>query len=248
MLRTLNYTGRKQIERADALFSFTDNSDVIPEFNVLLNLDEKSYPIDSVVYVEAHYKETRQRYCFGALSKLTPPSDRKLSDIDLSGPTLFRVLIVDESGRHGLLLASGEGFRADGDGDDDNKSSILSVVTRPLGQLTWKVEFETGSRPELCLNNCIPNAIEKMRVDPVFQALVLPAALREVLMYFLWNEDDDSEHSQHWMSFAELLAEAKPESNDPSEMLNWIGDVVAEFSQRFGLANRLVNSVKEDLS
>jgi hypothetical protein len=240
MLRTLNYTGRKKIERADALFSFTDDQKEIPEFNVVFNLDPSAYPAGAVVYVEAHYKETRQRYSFGLLAGLTPPDNRELNEIDLSGPTLFRVLIVDESGKHGLLLASGEGFRADDNGGEDNKSSILSVVTRPLGQLTWKVEFETGSMPELCLNNSIPNAIEKMRVDPMFQALVLPAALREVLMYFLWNEDDDSEHGQHWMSFAELLADEKPHSNDPGELLNWVGDVVAEFSKRFRLIDRLV--------
>ena len=249
MQRTLNYTGRRKIEKKEALFSFTEEADGVPEFNVLFSFDEAEYPADASIYVEAHHKETRQRYDFGKISKITPPADRKLKEIDLSGPTLFKVLIVDESGRHGLLLASGEEFRADADNkDDENKSSLLAVVTRPLGQLTWTVEFETGGMPELCLNSRIPNAIEKMRLDPIFQALILPAALRQVLTYYLWNNDDeeDSESCQHWMAFSKLFAESKPESDDPSDLLNWIDEVVEGFTTRFDLSDRLVNASREE--
>lgn len=248
MQRTFNYTGRKKIDSHEALFSFS-GSEEKPAFDVIFNFDEKLYPDDASLYVEAYYKETRQRYSFGKIAGVTPPKDRLLSQIDLSGATLFRVLIVDESGSHGMLLASGEGFRADKVGNEDKeRSSILTVASKPLGQLTWKVEFETGGIPELLVNNSIPNAIEKIRSDPVFQSLILPAALRQVLMYYLWNDCDDQEDEVYdrWMEFSENFVDVKPDSKDPLTLMDWIDEVVLSFSAQFDMCDRLLHSIKEE--
>ena len=101
MRRQLNYTGKKKVTRKEAIFSFADDSDPIPEFNVLWSLDEESYPENAAIYVEAHYKETRQRFCYGTIGSIMPPANRCLDQLDLTGTTLFDVLIVDETGRHG---------------------------------------------------------------------------------------------------------------------------------------------------
>lgn len=245
MQRTFNYTGRHKIDQRDALFSF-DGPEDAPSFNVEFRINENEFPKDASLYVEAYYKETRQRYDFGKISKITPPIDRSLSEIDLSGPTQFRVLIVDESELNGLLLGSGSSFRADADDENNNRASILTVRKKPLGQLAWKVEFETGGVPELCINTNIPNAIDKMRSDPYFQSLILPAALKEVLIYFLWNEiDEESEISKRWMEFATHFGDEKPDTEDPLALIQWIDDVVFEFSRKFELCDRLLEVVKE---
>ena len=248
MQRTLNYTERRRIDQKEALFSFTEADDGIPSFNVKFNLDTDFYPDDADLLVEAHYKETRQRFHFGKISNIAPPENRKLDQLDLTGPTLFRVMIVDTSGHHSLLLASGDQFRGDSDTkEEENKSSLLTVKTSPhLGQITWRIEFDTGGIPELYLNNRIPGAIQKMSEDPLFQSLVLPAALRQILMYFLWNDNEESEYSKRWMTFASSFAENKPEDNDPEALTSWVEDVVAGFSTRFDLCDRLVNSERSD--
>ena len=247
MQRTFNYTGRRKIARTEALFSLQGPPES-PSFSVLFKIDTKSFPEDALLYVEAYYKETRQRFRFGVVSRIAPPEDTRLSDIDLSGPTLFRIIIVDESDSHGLLLASGEAFRA-GEGDENkDKTSILTVVQRPLGNETWKIEFETGGTPELVLNNSIPDAIEKMKSDPYFQSLVLPAALRQVLMYILWNENDqDEEICEKWISFAKNLGGDMPYDADPVSLMVWIDNVVADFSTEFNLCERLLYTVKGGL-
>ncbi|MYM63837.1 hypothetical protein [Pseudomaricurvus sp. HS19] len=246
MQRTFNYTGRRRIEQDEALFSFYGPED-FPSFNVEFRLKEKEFPDEAKIYVEAYYKETRQRYDFGTVGRISPPKDRALSEIDLSGSTLFRVLIVDESGSNGLLLASGHSFRGDQDPDDDqSRDSLLAVVKKPLGQVVWRVEFETGGMPELCLNNNIPNAIDKMKSDPYFQTLILPAALKQILMYFLWNDDEDSEASDKWLGFANYFGGTKPETKDPSEIMIWVDEIVSEFSKKFDLNDRLVAVIKEE--
>ena len=244
MQRTFNYTGRRKIAQAEALFSLTGPSEC-PSFNVLFKIEPNEFPEDAALYVEAYYKETRQRFSFGVISRIAPPEDTQLNDIDLSGPTLFRVIIVDEKNSHGLLLASGEAFRADVGESDQDKTSILKVVQRPLGKETWKIEIETGGNPALILNNSIPDAIEKMKSDPYFQALVLPAALRQVLMYFLWNEEDqEKEVCEKWMSFAKHFGGEIPYGTDPSTLMGWVDDVVEDFSANFDLCDRLVTVLK----
>jgi len=244
MLRTLNYTGRGKILQKQALFSFNIDSGDPPEFQVALDIDASAYPANSVVYVEAYFKETRQRFCYGPVSDLRPPADRKLDKIDLSGPTAFRVLVVDESQRNGMLLGCGDNFRADTGDDDANKSSILPVRHYPLGQLPWRIFFEPGAAPELHLNSQIPNAIAKMRSDPLFQSLILPAALREVLTHYLWN-DEDSEgdvHCERWMAFASMFGEERPNGEDPTELHRWVDEIVSAFSERFKLNEMLLST------
>jgi hypothetical protein len=115
-----------------------------------------------------------------------------------------------------------------------------------MGQLTWKVDFETGGLPELCLNNNIPNAIEKMRIDPTMQALILPSALRQVLIYYVWSDDQESESYQHWMAFAMLFADARPVDEDVNDLLAWIDEVVEGFVMRFNMCDMLVNEMLGD--
>lgn len=245
MQKTLNYTNRKRIDKKEVLFSFTEDQAETPEFNVLFKMDMSAYPPDASVYVEAYHKETRQRFYFGKASRITPPEDRKLTQLDLSGSIQFRVLIVDESGKNGLLLASGTKLNAKTD-DDNDKSSLLSVKSVPLGQIPWKVQMENGEPPILLLNNRIPNSIEKMRNDQVFQSLILPAALKEILTFILWNEDDQSDQAQKWFAFTNDFAESKPKTQDPSELLSWADEVVSEFAKRFDLSDRLINQLSEE--
>ena len=242
MQRTLNYTGRSKIEKKHALFSFSEDNESIPEFNVAFNFERDQYPENAAVYVEAYYKETTQRFDYGKFGRLTPPSDRRLDQIDLSGPTFFRVMIVDESGRHGMLLASGSQFRADTGDDEGRKSSLLSVRKYDLGQVPWRVYLELGTAPELHLNSGIDNAIGRMTSDPEFRSLILPAALREILTYYLWSDEDaeSSEHCARWMAYASMFAEENPDPNDPVDSRQWIEEVVRGFSERFHLLNDLL--------
>lgn len=244
MQRTFNYTGRQRIEKKHALFSFPENSKSAPEFEVEFASELlEDFPPDASLYVEAHFRETRQRFDFGTVGNVSAPEDRCLDKIDLSGPTLFRVLIVDHTGRQGLILGSGDHFRADAGDDENNRTWLLSVSARPIGQLPWKVEFQTGGMPELTINKSIPGAIERLRSDLVFQSLVLPAALREILIHYLViDHDDSSEIWEQWNSFASRYAEAVPTGGDASDQLEWVDEVVAGFCAQFGFSDMLVNS------
>jgi len=245
MLRKFNYTGRTRIEKSEALFSISAESQ-FKNFDVVFNLDIESFPESAALYIEAYYKETRQRFSFGLVTEQKPPSSRLLDEIDLSGDTLFRVIVVDESDVHGKILASGDGFRA-GAENKGNSESLIAVGLGDLGSEIWRVEIEADGTPELCLNKKIPNAINRLTEDRLFQSLILPAAFRQILMYFMWNgEDDESDAKELWMEFAEKYGGKKPFLEDTSDTLRWIDEVVSAFSSKFKFCEQALSILEDE--
>ena len=246
MLKTFNYTSRKKIYQNEVLFSLLGPEDS-PSFNVEFKFNERGFSKESVLYVEAYYKETRQRYNFGKISAIVHPKNRSITEVDLSGLILFRVIIVDETESRGRLLASGERFCANSDNKEEKgKSSLIGIVQRPMGQVPWRVDIEAESAPVLCLNKNIPNVIYKIEYDPYFRALVLPAVLREILVRFLWNEvGAENETMEKWMGFAQEFAEEELDSEDIEHLTAWVDGVVDAFSKKAPLIDCLLKEVEK---
>jgi len=162
MQATINHTGRRKIVTKEVQLTLSEDSNECRTFDAVFSLDKSSLPSDAKIYIEAYYNNTSQRFSFGTVSNIQRPSDRRLDQIDLSGPILFRTHIVDESSHHGRLIASADRMRPEGEQDDDH-ASLLPVRQRNIGQQTWKIEFQTGSKPQLTINSSIPNAIGQIK-------------------------------------------------------------------------------------
>lgn len=247
MQRTINHTGRRKIEVKELQINLKDTSDGTPEFDVDFSLNKEKLPDNASIYIEAYQRNTLQRFNFGTVGEIRKPENRKLDQLDLSSPSLFRIRIVDETEHLGRLIASAERLKPEGDNDEDQRASLLVIRSRQLDQQTWKVEFDTGGKPELVINSRIPNAIGQLKENPHFQSLILPAAFRQILMFFLWNEDEDEGTiAEQWMTFAEHMAGEKPQSNDPQQQINWVDDVVNQFSEAFELCDMLLHKLEDN--
>ena len=246
MQATINHTGRRKILRSELQINMKVSEDSTPEFDVDFSLKRDNLPDDATIYIEAYKNNTIQRFHFGTVGHIVKPENRKLDQIDLSAPTLFRIRIVDETGHHGRLVASADQIRPDSD-EDIQKNSLLPVKSTPLEELTWKVEIESGVKPVLCINSRIPDAKGQLASNPRFQSLILPAALRQILMFYLWNDDtdDDDPIAGQWLLFAEQLLNERPHENDPLLLMQWIDDVVSEFSKAFRLTEILLLKLEE---
>ena len=249
MLRTINYTGRSRITRDEVRITLTDEPGLEPSFDAEFEFLQR-FPDDSAIYVEAYYKETLQRFSFGTVGNVTRPADRALSAVDLTGTTLFRVRVVDESGQIGRLLGAAEALRPEGSDDDDNSESLMTLKTGPLEALTWKVEARAdGSKPCLIINNRIPDALNRAKSDPGFYSLILPGALQQVLYQFLLNEPDEedteaNEQRSRWIEIATKLASEPPETRDFDELSSWVERVVEAFCKGEDMASALVNHLE----
>ncbi|MCH7641247.1 hypothetical protein IID22_03560 [Patescibacteria group bacterium] len=250
MTRRINHTGRKKIERSNVSISIVEHDQNRRSFTADLALKALDLPGDAKVFVEAYYKQSIQRFSFGTVSNIRTPESTSLDEIDHGGTILFRVKVVDSTSKVGRLLAAAERINAKGQSDEDNRDYLVTLKTADLGEDIWRMELSSDIKPCLIINNRIPNASVRVKSDPVFQGLILPAMVRDVLTYLFWDEEchiDEETWQVSWIEYCENLTTTDlPENGDPGELRNWMDDVVTKFCNSFRLGSRLVNQLTED--
>lgn len=260
--RRINRTGRKRISHGSVEIRLhcTDRKRP-PTFTAQLRLDHLHLPEEADVYVEAYHGSSTQRFSFGKVGNLTPSSNTTLDDVDLSGALLFRVKVVTAREHAGRLLAACDAIRPLDPGEEPGRDALLSVKAVALGDRTWELDLHTeptGS-PVLELNYRIPDAIRQIQQNPVFQGLIFPPVIREILGFIFWDcdasegfaDDEDLGASpswqRDWLAFGTKLCGTEPPSEDDSTAArHWIDDVVTEFSRSFDLSDRLIAAMEGD--
>lgn len=246
--RRINHTGRRKIRRSMVRIKLVEQKEKPPAFNASVDLAALYLPPTADIYIEPYYKSSLQRFACGTVTNFTLPADTTLTDVDLGGPVLFRVKVVDNSGHVGRLLASADRIPPVDESDEEDREFLLKVVTRDLGPLPWKVDLLPDIKPELALNNRIPDVLGKIKHDPLFQGLVFPGAVREIYSFILMEDDggyEEDSWQEKWIRFGEnLTGENRPDHDESDgEVREWIGSVVAAFSQQHKLCDRVVDSM-----
>ena len=242
MRRRFNYTDRKRIARERISIVIDRDNGALKSFSAKFDFSDLMLPGDAKVYFEAYHRTELKRYNFGTVDGRKTPLDTGLANLAHTENLRFRILVVDERGDRGLILAHADKIRPF---PDAKRKAILPVEFRHIGQQVWKVEY-TGAdgSPVLCLNSRIPTIESVSKSDPVFFFLVYSAVIREVLtqMIFLDGvdsaEDPSTEWHRDWLQFARgiLLGEGQPSilNRDHSEFHSdevegWIDRVAEEF-------------------
>lgn len=229
-------------------------------FSAKINLDGFNFPPDAKVYIDAYYRTEVKRYDFGTAENIVPPRDTGLAGLAYPENLKFRILIVDKSGQHGLILAHADRIRPLSDMDT---KSILPVDFIDIGQQIWRVDFtgDSGS-PILVINKKIPNIETIVKSDPQFIMYVYPAVIREVLTHIVFVDgvespsDPSIEWHSDWLDFSRrvLPGEGPPEILDPREdnfegdaAKEWINKVVEEFSASRNEWRKLINQISGEI-
>jgi hypothetical protein len=245
MKRRFNYTGREKLTRDVIKISTNKINGKSKSISVNINLDKTKYPITTKIYLDANHKFERKRFDFGTVSQIKIPEDLSVSDLAYSENLMFRLMLVDESGEHGRIIAHADRIRAD---EDAEKKPILPVRFEDLGQQIWKLDF-TGDEggPVLCVNSNIPAVENLVKTDSVFFMYVFPAAIREILTYMIFIDEVENQeeppvtwHSD-WLKYSKIVLPNEPIPNlepggrEDDDVINWIDQVVEEFcnSRRF---------------
>jgi len=242
MIRTLNYTGRKRIPRSQIQLGIDEPDKASRNLDVAVKLDDLALPSAASVYVEAYGRAGVKRYSFGKVGKFAAPSDLTLPNAVSLDNLLFRVLVVDESGTVGRIVAAADRLRLT-TAEKGPTRSILPVETTDLGRLVWRIDFG-GERPTLLLNENIPDVMHLAATDVRFFEYVYPAVLKEILTHMVWidgmndlDTSDTEDWKLQWLRFTEqyVQAQVRPEldeeipSFDSEAAGQWIEDVVNEF-------------------
>jgi hypothetical protein len=240
----INSTDRKKIDASMASFTIAERGDGLAEFQAWIDLESLKLPGEGEVIVEAYRQSLHERYDFGTVTRLAPREATLLRELGKDG-IKFRIKVVEPGS--GRLLARGDRLGAADDAETGRKE-LLKVVIDNLGQEPWKTKFYDDGLPVLVLNEDIPDALARIKSDPLFQALILPGALRQILL-MLWreeaeevdeDEDDENRWTTGWLRYARQLAgRDKPDWKEEDIVWIWIDDVCRAFSAHFGLLSKI---------
>lgn len=243
-IRRFNYTQRQRIEQSDARITLHEPESGFATFDAALNLKPYELPEEALVFVEAYRQTTRMRFAFGTAGHIEPLSERILGEFDTTDGVLFRVCVSSTAQPQGMLLAEADQIQPRlPEAADDNRLPLLAVKPDDdLGHQVWSVDF--SGDPILLVNSKLGD-YHALSTSPAFIALVLPAALREILMRTLLVEkhtdtEDLQDWRSRWLRFACLLpgGSTPPDAEDKEEVENWIDSAAASFCRQFRMTER----------
>lgn len=257
MIRRFNYTGRKKIDTNSINIVLMDGSNGIPEFRASINLNDYDFPIQSKVYLEAYYKSSMMRFDYGTIA--TAPS--KVMDTHTLGEIyssicFFRVKVVDESSEIGRIIGVADRIApVTNESKKVQKLSLMYVVQQDIGNRIWKLELgDDYEMPILYINTRIDTSSpinEIVRSNPLFNSLVFPAIVEQVLTHILFIDTTYDETSDDWRSLWLNYASQLGEPIDISilsdeQKQEWLDSVVDQFCLRQNMISLFEESFRDE--
>ncbi len=238
MKRHINYTNRKKIEHNKIILKKINDNNV-PYLDASVDFSNMNLPNNAAVYLEAYHGAYYARFSFGTIGTFNKPENTKLEALGDIDQLHFRIKVVDESSKRGLILAEASGLVLEG---SETAKSILPIQFIPLENEVWKVSF-IDDRPILQLNKNIPHIMDKAVSDYRFFFYIYPAVIREILTWLIFvygisDIEDTESWERDWLAFANRFGGIQPscinnKANefDIDETIQWIDRIVTGFCQ-----------------
>lgn len=244
----VNSTGRKRILREHIRINLIDQGGgQPPAFTADISLpSELKLDPAARVYVEPYVKTSTMRFSFGTVAALKPPERCVLTDIDAGASVLFRVKVVDETAEIGRILASANGIRPEDDADGDDRRPLLPVKSENLGEEIWQLQIDRDIGPTLVVNSRVPDLIESMKRDVLFQAVIYPEVVRQLVREVFSTEsefDEEAEWIADWKGwFAGQVGRDIDdfEAEDADAVESLADDIAAKFASKCRFASSLI--------
>jgi len=245
MIRKYNYTGRLKISK-DRIKIRQFLQGQSKSFSASIEVSDLGFPESAKIYIEPYFKSSSMRFDYGTVSRPTVPVNGSLIDIPITDRILYRVKIVDETKKNGLILGFCDEIIPIISDSEGSKTSLLPVDFNDLGSQIWRLEFR-GEGPVLAVN--YEAKIERIREivkDSKFLSLVYPEVVRQVAKELLSNEEYNFEERTGWVSnwikfFKEnlqIVIELRPkDQRDQEEMIE---NIVEAFCRKHDTITHLI--------
>lgn len=256
MIRRLNYTGRKKISRSKVTVRLSSAGAGRSGFQIEFDLSGYDFPEDATVFVEAYNSASYMRFPFGTIRERRDPKDVRLLDITSRPLPKFRLKVIDQSKRHGLLLGVADKLIPLRPQEElSNKQSLLPVDFCDLGDEIWRLDLSDW--PVLELNNNIDSIGEVARSGDSFLALVYPEVVRRILHEIVIEQDlsdpgfDDSEWTSLWLRYVCSLPGVSEPPSGASEAARtrrteWIDQAVQAFCRSKMARRRFESALQKE--
>jgi hypothetical protein len=181
--RRFNSTGRTRIPRSHVEINLQEALDAgaFPIASATIDLAGLDLPDSATVELEAYFRSSSMRFPCGTVASTSVPSTMVLSEIDRGGAVRFRLLVTDAD-RTGRIIAAADGLRPVRDRNSPDRQSLLPLRETDLGDQLWKIDVDFRTGPTLLVNGTVPGLASRLREQALLQGLILPHALRMILM------------------------------------------------------------------
>jgi hypothetical protein len=242
--RRFNSTGRMRIPRSHIEVALQEPLDPggFPVAFATFNFDGLNLPPSANMVLEAYFRSSSMRFPCGTVESLAVPSSMELSEIDRGGAVRFRLLVID-AGYTGRIIAAADGLRPMRDRNSPERQSLLPLRETDLGDQLWKIDVDYRTGPTLLLNGTIPGLESKLREQPLLQGLVLPHALRMILLELGRGQADDEDDiwRKDWRTFLDAFdIPIEPDDpDDPESVDEWVEHAVGVFCTQKSFARHV---------
>jgi len=239
VIRRLNFTGRRRIERSRVRVRLLPGEGGPSSFHAAIDLEGLGLPGEAAVYLEAYRGPRLQRFDWGTVARIQPAEQRDLVEMDPRAVPLFRLKVVDRTGALGRILASVDRVvprRPEEGGEED--LCLLPVEFVDLGRRIWRLDL-SDDWPVLQVNEAVEAMREVARSDADFLGLVYPEVVERVLGEILLERDhddlaDEEDWPALWIRFVRSAGGAGPPPRGAGERaradrLRWIEEAVEGF-------------------
>lgn len=211
-----------------------------------LNFDGLKLPSDARVKLLAYSKTNEQSVDLGTVAKADLGRSVPFS-FDTGSPFQFRLIVCDPKGPE--ILASCEGLRATDETEEAGRQYLLPVEPSDnLEERLWELRVDADSEPVLYVNSDEEiGMIARMRGDPIFQALILPQAIEQVLVYLVDHLEDDEGWHGKWNAY--LSARNIDPPDDPEDedgCAIWARSVAQKFANEHKFLMKARTKVQEN--
>ena len=250
-MKRFNYTGRKKILRDDVKIRLQGDFSDQPIVDVAISLSDYGFPQGGSVFLEPQRKTRFMRIELGEAANSVRCNSIKLTEFDDALDISFRVKVVDAS--QGLLLGIAEDIKPYSKDDqlDENQQSILPVSSVDLSSygVLWRVS-QDDQKAVLELERELGSRDQVVR-SLMFRSFILPAAMRQILVRVLSENEWDTELSDlqdlstRWLLFTRQIGAGMPELNAADRNEEWIDNAVRILTNRIGVRREAIEASAE---
>lgn len=255
-MKTLNFTGKKEIAKDDVEVFLREDSNGKPVADIRVKLGRYKFQFspDVHVYIVARRQHRNQRIFLGKLMQDEFNKDSvPLDEFDDAEGINFKVIVVDVNS--GLKRGQAENIRLFDKNEQPNESDECILSLWPVPDLSgyYRVIFQEKG-PVLQYNADLGTKSQIIQ-NPIFKSMILPAVLKEILQRIMyvekrWNLLDEDEFSTKWLKLAKQYGvdfpEQSPEESDDD--YEWKDDLIQRtvdnFSQKHNSKNEIIKIIR----
>jgi hypothetical protein len=250
---TTNPTRIQEIDKSSVSLRIDrNNSGEIERLSLnSLDLSGLQLPSDARISIIGKARDSEITFDGGTVANRRIIFDERLHGIDKRHPFHVRVLVFNESDKR--ILASCERLSAY-ESEEGSLQSLLPVEPMELGEQLWRVAIPDGERPILEVSNDVHlGMLDRIKNDPMTQALVLPEAIGRALEHLLRSSGDIDEQESwqgRWVRYLESIGVELPEIEDDASQTSatatWVTDTVRIVAQKLKLKSKALSSLPGD--